>query len=259
MVKVGVGEDHCIKLGERVDLRHIEVGSAPGIVRLFPAVDQDPAVRRGQEECGTADFPAAAEHGNPDPLVFFRGVLAHLLFPRNIPVDPPADGPQELLPFLVDGPEILTDLLNRGTLNRGCPDNLGCPPDMAGDIPECRPVLADDNPGLFCFDQYFTGICIKKDVGDSSCLRDNGLDLVVRFLGIFQYCRPYYNPLAQVAGKDFNQISFIRKPFRIVSIYDQLGSFELDLRHRNAMGHFLVNLIFELFEPFFNQHKKVVP
>ena len=200
-----MGEDDRIELGERVDLRDIQVGCAPGIVRFFPAVDQDPAVRRCQEECGTADFPAAAEHGDPDPLVFFRGVLAHLLFAGNIPVDPPPDGPQELLALLVDGPEVLADLLDRGTLDRGCPDNLGRPPDMAGDVPERCPVLPDDNPGFFCLDQHFTGIGIKKDVRDTGSFRDNGLDLVVRLFGIFENGRPDHDPLAQVAGKDLDQ------------------------------------------------------
>ena len=251
-------EDDCIQLGKRVDLRHIQIGRAAGIVRFFPAVDQDTAVGGGQEERGTADLPAAAEHGDPDPLVFFRGILAHLLFTGNIPVDPPPDGPEELFAILVHGTEVLADLLDRGTLDRGGSHDLGGPPDMAGDVPQRCPVLADHHAGLFCLDQHFTGICIKKDVRDTGSLRDHGLDLIVRLLGIFENGWPHHNPLAKVAGKDLDQVRFIGKPFRVFSVNDQFGSFKLDLCHRDALGHFLVNLVFELFEPFFNQHKKVV-
>ncbi len=258
MIEVGVGEHNRVQLGKRIDFRNIEIGCTAGIVRFFPAVDQDPAVRRSKEERGTADLPAAAEHGDPYPLVFFYRILAHLFFTGDIPVYPPPDGPQELLTFLVHGPEVLAGLLDCRTLDGGSPDNFWRPPDMTGDIPQCCPVLPDDNPWFFCFDQHFTGIGIKKDIRDAGSFRDNGLDFVVCLLGVFENRWPDHDPLAKVPGKDLDQVRFISKPFRIIRVNDQFGSFELDLRHRYAMGHFLVYLVFELFEPFFNQHKKVV-
>ena len=75
------------------------------------------------------------------------------------------------------------------------------PADVFCDLPQRRPVLADDNSGFFRFDQHFTGIGIKKDIGDPGGFRNYRLDLVVGLFRVFENSRADDDPLAQVAGK----------------------------------------------------------
>ena len=102
-----------------MDLREVKIGSAIAIVRLIAAVNQYAAVGCGEQERRPANFTAAAEHGNPRPLVLFWRVLSILVFGRDVPVDPPPDGAQELFPFLIYRAEVLTDLFDGGALDRG--------------------------------------------------------------------------------------------------------------------------------------------
>ena len=59
--------------------------------------------------------------------------------------------------------------------------------------------------------------------------------------GIFKDGRPDHDPLAQVPGKDLDQVRLIGKPFRIVGVDDELRALEFDLRNRDAPGHLLVD------------------
>ena len=129
---------------------------------------------------------------------------------------------------------------------------------MLGYLPERAPVLADDHPGFFRLDEDFPGICIEKNIGDTGSLRHDRFDIIVRLFRIFEDSGPDHDPFAQVAGQDLDQVRLIGKPFRVIGIDHQFGSFKLDLGYRDAAGHLVVDLVFELFEPFFNLHKKVV-
>ena len=151
MVQVGMGENDRIELGERVDLRNVQVRGAVLVVRFLTAVYEHFAVRGREEKCCPAYFPATAEHGDPEPLVPLHGILA--LFPTgNIAVNAPADCPQELLSFLIDRAEVLPHLLDRAALDWGSPDYFRGPADIPGDIPQGSPVLADNNAGFFRLD-----------------------------------------------------------------------------------------------------------
>ena len=58
--------------------------------------------------------------------------------------------------------EVLPDLFYRRIFDGRSTDNLGSPPDMFGDLPECRPILADDDTGFFRLDRSFTVSASKK-------------------------------------------------------------------------------------------------
>ncbi|OPZ41777.1 MAG: hypothetical protein BWY93_02178 [Euryarchaeota archaeon ADurb.BinA087] len=87
-----------------MNLRHIQIGSIVGaVVRFLSAVDQDPALGSGEEECRPPYLPAAAEHGHPDPCVLAG----------DIAVDTPPDGPEKLFPVLIHRSQELPDLFYR--------------------------------------------------------------------------------------------------------------------------------------------------
>ena len=56
---------------------------------------------------------------------------------------------------------------------------------------------------------------------------------------------PDHNPFPKVAGKCLDQVGFIGKTFWIVRIDDEFRSLEFNLRNRNAVGHFLIDLILD--------------
>ena len=167
-------------------------------------------------------------------------------------MDPPPDSTQELLTLLIDRAQVLADLLYGTALDGGSADNFGRPANVPGNITERDPVLPDYNAGFLRFDQDFPGIGVKKDIGDTGGLRDDCPDLGCRLLRIFKDGRTDYDPLPEIPGKDPDQVGLIGKSFGIIGVDDQFRAFEFDLFYRNAGRYFLVDLVFELFEPFFN-------
>jgi len=135
-----------------VNFRNIKVWSCLKAVRLFSTVDKNPALRCGEQERSPADLPAASEGGNPYPLIFCY----------DITVNSSANLFQKFFPLLVCGTQILSDLFYRAALNGRCPDNLGRPPDLTGDITKGRSVFPDYNARFFGLNEDFTRVSLEK-------------------------------------------------------------------------------------------------
>ena len=248
MVEVGVGQHHRVELGERLDLGDVEVRGPVRVVGLLAAVDQHLRLGRREQERGPPDLAAAPEGRDADPLVLVR----------DLAVDPPADGPEEVLPLVVDRAEVLPDLLDRLALDRRRAHDLRRPANLLRDLAERRAVLADHDAGLLGLDQDLARVRVEEEVGDPCVLGDHAPDLGRRAFGVLEHGRPDDDPLPEVAGQRLDQVGFVCEPLRVVGVDDELRPLELDLRDRDAGGHFAIDLIFEISEPLFNSHGVVL-
>ena len=231
-----------------MDLGDVEVRRPVRIVRLLAAVDQDPRLGGREQERGPPDLAAASEGGDPDPLVLVR----------DLAVDPPTDRAQELLALVVDRSEILPDLLDRLALDRRRAHDLRRPADLLRDLAERRPVLADHDAGLLGLDQDLARVGVEEEVGDPGVLGDHAPDLGRGTFGVLEYGRPDHDPLPEVPGQRLDQVGLVREPLRVVGVDDELRPLELDLRDRDAVRHFAIDLVFEISEPLFNSHVVVL-
>ena len=82
-------------------------------------------------------------------------------------MDPSPDSAQELFTLLVDRAQVLTYLFYGTALNGGGADNLGCPSDMLGNLPQRDPIFPDNDTGFFSFYQDFPGIRVEKNIGNT--------------------------------------------------------------------------------------------
>ncbi len=244
MVEVRVSQHHRVELGERLDLGDVEVRRPVRVVRLLAAVDQDLRFGRREQERGAPDLAAAPEGGHADPLVLVR----------HLAVDPPADRAKEVLALVVDRAQILPDLLDRLALDRRRAHDLRRPADLLRDLAERRPVLTDHDAGLLGLDQDLARVGIEEEIRDPGILGDHGPDLGRGAFGVLEHGRSDHDPLPEVPGQRLDQVRLVCEPLRVVGVDDEFRPLELDLRDGDALGHFAIDLIFEISEPFFNSH-----
>ncbi|OPY41236.1 MAG: hypothetical protein A4E42_01860 [Methanoregulaceae archaeon PtaU1.Bin222] len=169
----------------------------------------------------------------------------------------PPDGPQEFFSLLVHGSEVLADLLDCHALNRGCPDHLGCPPDVLCDLPEGCPVFPYHHTGLLSLDKDFAGVSIKINIGDTGIFSNHGTDVNDSLFGVLQHVRPDHDPFPEISCEDLDKVCLVRELLGVISIDDQFRSLELNLRDGDTFWDLLVDLVLELFEPLFNKHQNL--
>ncbi len=169
-------------------------------------------------------------------------------------MDAAPDLSEEHFPLILNRAEIGTDLLDRRTLDGRCPDDLGRPADLFCDLPEGCPVLPDDNTRFLSLDQHLAGLRVKEDLGDPCVLRHNRPDLLRRPLRVFKDIRAHDYTFPEIPCQYLYQVRLVGELFRIIGIYDELGTLELDVRDRNPARNNPVNLLLELLEFIFNNH-----
>src|SRR6266566_3010808 len=232
MVEVSVGDDDGVDRAERGDLRGVQVRRAVVFRDQDAAVDEDLRISRAQQRRGPSDLTETAEGSDPNVILPRR----HLARKSS------ADLLQEGLPFVVDRPKILSNLLDGLRGNRRRPDDLRGPPDLLLDLIEDRAVTANDHSGGEGLDRHLARLRLEIDPGDLRFRGDHLTDDLLRFLGSREQgrIRPDDDPAPQLLRDLSHEVVRLCEDLHVLRVDHDRGAFEVDLRDFHVVrDHFL--------------------